>query len=80
MSCASENVHVNSDPFEPDRQTERIYAFAFMYEGGQCFGPAPRCREEAMLQPSKDEEVMNRTAEVASAVAEQYLQAGGERP
>jgi hypothetical protein len=31
-----------------------------------------------MLQPSKDEEVMNRTAEVASAVAEQYLQAGGE--
>lgn len=33
-----------------------------------------------MLQPSKDEEVVNRTAEVASAVAEQYLQAGGERP
>jgi hypothetical protein len=31
-----------------------------------------------MLQPSEDEEVMNRTAEVASAVAEQYLQAGGE--
>jgi hypothetical protein len=31
-----------------------------------------------MLQPSKDEEVLDRTAEVASAVAEQYLQAGGE--
>jgi hypothetical protein len=31
-----------------------------------------------MLQPSEDEEIMNRTAEVASAVAEQYLQAGGE--
>jgi hypothetical protein len=31
-----------------------------------------------MLRPSKEEAVLDRTAEVASAVAEQYLQAGGE--
>ena len=37
-----------------------------------------RCMEEAMLQPSKDQEVMNRTSEIAPADAEQYLQAGGE--
>jgi hypothetical protein len=31
-----------------------------------------------MLQPSKDGEVLDRIAEVASAIAEQDLQAGGE--
>jgi hypothetical protein len=31
-----------------------------------------------MLQPSKDEEVLDRTAEVAPAIAEEDLQAGGE--
>ena len=42
-------------------------------------GPVPPCKEEAMLQPGKDEEVPDRPAEVASAIAEQGLQAGGER-
>jgi hypothetical protein len=41
-----------------------------MYEGGQYLGPVPRCKEEAMLQQSKD---MDR--EVASAIAEEGLQA-----
>jgi hypothetical protein len=31
-----------------------------------------------MLQPSKDEKVLDRTVEVAPAIAEEGLQAGGE--
>ena len=31
-----------------------------------------------MLQPSKDKEILDRMTEVASAIAEQDLQAGGE--
>jgi hypothetical protein len=41
-------------------------------------GPVPPCKEEAMLQPGKDEEVLDRPAEVASAIAQQDLQMGRE--
>src|SRR5690349_17584380 len=78
MSCASENVHVNSNPFGPDRQTERIFVFAFMYGGRAIFWPDTSCKErDKMLQPGKDEEVLDRPAEAASAI-EQGLQVGRE--
>ena len=49
-----------------------------MYEFGQYFGPVPRCKEEAMRQQSKDEELPDRTAEVAFAIAEEGMRAGGD--
>ena len=48
-----------------------------MYEAGK-FWPGTSLQGRSNAQQSKDEEVPDRTAEVAFAIAEQGLRAGGE--